>query len=314
MGRPRRDRAVLARGDGREVPPRRLVRGARSARASRTPRAAASAAAPRSTAASTTGCPPSSPRSGSATTASTSSAPRRSTATRSASRPSSASPGFPARRPRRRPCSNGARPSSAGAPSSSPGSSATRRNGRAVKQTMARTLLPAAIEAGAAIVADCRVVEARARRAGASSAPRASRRCPTARPTPLFDPRRPRLRLRGRDPDARAAAAQRHPPQHRRGPEDAPDGEDRGALRLADRPRRRADAPGHRVRARPHDRRVGEPPRPRRARARRLRRRLRRRARATGRTSPSTTPRSAARVRAGCSRCRGCARRSSRTT
>ena len=50
----------------------------------------------------------------------------------------------------------------------------------------------------------------------------------------------------------------------------------------ADRPRRRADAPRHRVRAGPHDRRLGEPARPRGARARRLRRRLRRRARRLG--------------------------------
>ena len=64
MGRPRRDGAVLARGDGGEVPPRRFVGRARPARRSRTPRAGASAAAPRSTAACITGCPPSSPRSG----------------------------------------------------------------------------------------------------------------------------------------------------------------------------------------------------------------------------------------------------------
>ena len=44
-----------------------IVRGARPARRSRTRKAAASAAAPRSTAASTTGCPASSPRNGSAT-------------------------------------------------------------------------------------------------------------------------------------------------------------------------------------------------------------------------------------------------------
>ena len=33
------------------------------------------------------------------------------------------------------------------------------KNGRAVKQTMARTFLPAAIEAGARILADCRVAK-----------------------------------------------------------------------------------------------------------------------------------------------------------
>ena len=57
VGRPRRHRAVLARGDGGEVPPHGPVR-RRSARpGSPTPKAAASAAAPRSTAASTTACP-----------------------------------------------------------------------------------------------------------------------------------------------------------------------------------------------------------------------------------------------------------------
>ena len=47
--------------------------------------------------------------------------------------------------------------SSAGRRSSSPGCSATSPSGRAVKQTMARTLLPRAMEAGATVIADCRV-------------------------------------------------------------------------------------------------------------------------------------------------------------
>ena len=145
---------------------------------------------------------------------------------------------------------------------------------------MARTLLPTAIDAGARVVADCRVarlVRSGSRIVGA----RCDQTLPDGTSRPLLV-RRPRVRVRGRDPDARVAATQRHPLEHRPGLEDAPDGQDRGALRFADRSRRRTHAPGHRVLARAHDRRVGESPRSCRARARRLRRRLRRRARPLG--------------------------------
>ncbi len=88
-------------------------------------------------------------------------------------------------------------------------------NGRAVKQTMARTLLPAAIEAGAQ----------RRRRlpglassyaAGAGSSARACEQTlPDGSTRAAARPRRPRVRVRGRDPDARTAPAQRHPREHR---------------------------------------------------------------------------------------------------
>ena len=175
-------------------------------------------------------------------------------------------------------------------------------NGRAVKQTMARTLLPRAMEAGAR--------DRRLSRVEVVASRRPHRRRTVRAPTPrridraTRHPRRPRLRLRGRDADTRAAAAQRYPPEHRQRAQDASDGEDRGALRSSDRPRRRAHAPRHRVRPRAHHRRIGEPPRSRRTRARRLRFGLRRGARRLGtrrgvlRRHPQRGPR----ARAGASR------------
>ena len=167
--------------------------------------------------------------------------------------------------------------------------------GRGVKQTMARTMIPRAIAGGR---------DGDPRLPGASSSCERSigsigARCERTRDDGsrerLLDPRRPRLRVRRRRSRRRrccsAAASAR---SIGRGPQAAPDDQDRGALPHPARPRRRADAPHHRVRAEPHDRRLGQPPRSRRARARRLGRRLRRRARRLGARRPSTTPPSAA--------------------
>ena len=215
VGRPRRDRAVLARGDGREVPPRRFVRRARPARDRVRRRVAASAGAPRSTAASTTGCRPSSPRSGSASTRSTSSDRRRSTATPPRIEDELGVSRLP-----------GAPPTSSavlerGAAKLGWQSVEFSRvfryepSGRAVKQTMARTLLPARDRSGRERRRRLPGRAASCGAAGASSATECERRRPDGTTRTLHDRRRPRVRLRGREPDPRAAAAQRHPAEHR---------------------------------------------------------------------------------------------------
>ena len=140
--------------------------------------------------------------------------------------------------------------------------------------------------------------------ATASSARSASRRRPDGTIERLTArARRPRVRLRGRDADARAAAAQRHPPQHRPRPEDAPDREDRGALR-----RTRSITATCRCTASPSSR-----PASRSAARRAAAATSRSRSPTptpttptrspTGSTSPCTTPRSAAKARAAWSRC-----------
>ena len=212
VGRSRRLRAVLARGDGREVPPRRFVRGARP--------------------------PGDRVRRG----------PVRRRQHRDQQRPLPPPPararrGVAARVPDRRVRHRRARPlrgprsrtSSAcrACPGAPPASSAVlergaaklgwravefsrvfryESNGRAVKQTMARTMLPERDRSRRrSVVADCRVPSSSAqgdRVVGAHVRAHARRR---HRSSALLDPRRPRVRLRGRDPDARAAAAQRHP-------------------------------------------------------------------------------------------------------
>ena len=230
VGRPRRGRAVLARRDGAEVPPPGRVRRARHARASRTPRAAASAAAPRSTAACTTASRPSSPTSGARRTASPSSRPRCSTGTPTGSRASSSVSHLP------------------GAPP--PSSAVLERGaaklgwravefarvfsydsaGRGVKQTMARTFLPARDRRRradhrrlpgrpTADRKDDRIVGARCRRT-----------LPGRRDRVADDPGRPRLRVRRRDPDPDAAPAQRHPGADRQRAEVPPDDQGRGPL------------------------------------------------------------------------------------
>ena len=171
---------------------------------------------------------------------------------------------------------------------------------------------PRAIDAGAASSPDCRV-------SGCSAArrPRHRRAVPAPPPTaPTSDSRSApstcscaaaRSRRR-RCSNAAASGA------HRPRPQAAPDDQDRGPLPASGRPRRRADAPGHRVRAEPHDRRIGQPPRSRRARARRLgRRRTPTRSQRLGarrrllRGDPQRRPAAGARA------ARACARRSSPT-
>ena len=290
VGRSRRDGAVLARGDGREVPPRRLVAPRSAGPRSPTPKAAASAAAPRSTAASTTDSRRA--RGRVATHVRDRGVRARAldgyaAAGRARARRSRASP---ARRRRRRPCSSAARRSSVGDRSSSPACSGTSTTDAAVKQTMARTFLPQAIEAGAEVVADCRVT-----RCCASADRIVGAECEQRRPDGTIERRtirrRTRLRERGRDPNPGAAATQRDPRAHRPGPQAPPDGQDRRALPASDRPRRRADAPRHGVRARASrsaapragaatsPSRWPTPPPTTRTRS------------PTGSTSPSTTPR-----------------------
>ncbi len=312
VGRPRRARAVLAAGDGRQVPPRRLVRGARPPR----------------------------------------DRVRRGPLRRRQHRDQQRALPPPARRPRRgmaaRLPDRRVRPDAldryadrieqelgvSRLPGAPPASSAVlergatklgwrsvefarvfryEANGRAVKQTMARTMLPSAIEAGAP---HHRRLPGRA--AGAPRPPhrrRDLRTDPARRHGPaLLVAGRPRVRLRGRDPDARAAPAQRHPAQHRPRPEDAPDREDRGALRLARSTTatcRCTASPSSRPASRSAGRRAARatsrsrsptptPTTPTRSR--------------TGSTSPCTTPRSAAKAPAACSRCPASGRRSSPTT
>ena len=250
MGRSRRDGALLARGDGCEVPPRRYVRGAGPPR----DRLRRGPVRRREHGDQQRALPPAARRARRGMAARLPHrrvrAPTRSTATRRGSKTSS-----PCR------CLPGAPPVSSAMLERGAAKLGWRSvefsrvfryesSGRAVKQTMARTLLPAAIEAGAR--GDRRT--AACAELAAPRRPHRGRpvRAPTRRRNDraAHDPRRPRVRVRGRDADARAAAAQRHPPQHRQRAEDAPDGQDRGALRASDRPRRRADAPRHRVRAR----------------------------------------------------------------
>ena len=188
-------------------------------------------------------------------------------------------------------------------------------NGRAVKQTMARTFLPAAIEAGARVVADCRVaklVRRNGRVIGARvRAPARARRnprtaswsraehvfvCAGASQTPALLQRSGIRRNIGNGlkmhPTVKIAARFPHPIDHgdvpmHRVTEFAPgltiggSASRRGhvALALAD-----SSAPTTPTRS------------------------------PTGSTSPSTTPRFAARAPAACSRCPVSARRSSRTT
>ena len=75
-------------------------------------------------------------------------------------------------------------------------------NGRAVKQTMLRTFLPTAIAAGAELIADCRV-----RRLIRQGDRIVGARCERSRPdgTTRSTPhrRRPRVRVRRREPDSR---------------------------------------------------------------------------------------------------------------
>ena len=185
-------------------------------------------------------------------------------------------------------------------------------NGRGVKQTMTRTLLPSALEAGASLIAGLQRDPAPDARATASSAPGAAGATPGRGRAP-HHPRRPRLRVRGRHPDTGPAAAERDPRRYRRRAQAAPDDQDRRPLPATDRPRRRADAPDHRVRAQPHHRRFGQPAGPRRHGPRRVVGRLRATRSRTGSTCSCTTPPSAAMPAGGCWRCPGCGRRSSPT-
>ena len=206
VGRPRRGRAVLARRDGAEVPPPGRVRRARHARASRTPRAAASAGAPRSTAACTTASRPSSPTSGARPTASPSSRPRCSTGTRTEVENELVGrrtlPGAPP--PSSAVLERGAAKLGWRAVEFARVFSVRQPRAAASKQTMARTLIPRAIEAGAQIIAECRVVASCCKRDDRIVGARgASARCPDGDDRAAHDPRRARLRVRRRDPDAR---------------------------------------------------------------------------------------------------------------
>ena len=163
------------------------------------------------------------------------------------------------------------------------------------KQTMARTFVPRAVDHGARILAECRVGKLLRQGSRVVGAQCRAAAIPTGVEHDVTVCADHVFVCGGRDPDARAAPAQRHPGPHRQRAEAAPDDQDRGALPAPARPRRRADAPGHGVRAQPHDRRVDQ-----RA-AGTLRSRspspacpLRRRARSTGSTSACTTPPSAA--------------------
>ena len=269
VDRARRGRAVLARRDGREVPPPGCVRRARQPRHRVRRRVAASAAAPRSTAVCTTASRPSSRTSGAAQydiaefDAATLDRYAKEvedgiTVSQLPGAAAAVVGGARARRRRR----------SAGARSSSPACSRTTGE-RGTKQTMVAHLHPARARARRRGHGRVHRHAARATPAIGSPARRPCRRLPDGTTQEPRDPGRARLRVRRRDPDARAAAAQRHPRPHRPRAEVPPDGEGRGPVRPRARPRRRADAPGHRVRSAPHDRRLGESARSRRARARR---------------------------------------------
>ena len=128
------------------------------------------------------------------------------------------------------------------------------------------------------------------------------------------DRSRPCLRLRRRDPDARAAPAQRLPwPGRAVGSSCTRRSRSRHAFPS---PLDHAGVPMHRVTEfapEPHDRRLGQPQGPHRARARGLRRRLRRRARRLGARVRLLRRDPRRRQSAGWSRCPACARRSCRT-
>ena len=299
----------------RQVPAPRARRPPSAPRPSPTPRAAASAAAPRSTAASGTGCPTTSPTSGGARTRSTSSRPTPSTAT--PTRVEGAAqrrPRSPERRRRRR------RVLERGATKLGWRNVEFARvfrydaEGRGTKQTMSRTLLPRAVAAGAHDPARLpRVVQLRPRRRRASSAPGAVRThpgggverltitadhvfvCGGAVQTPALLQRSGIRRNIGNGlklhPTVKIAA---------RFPAPA-------------RPRRRAHAPHHRVRAEPHHRRLGQPPGPRRAGPRRRRRAATTTRWPTGRTSRLLRRHPQRGQRAGASPCPACGRRSSPT-
>ena len=155
-------------------------------------------------------------------------------------------------------------------------------NGRAVKQTMARTFLPRAIDAGAEVVADCRVT--RLRRSARSDRGRRVRAAATRR-----DDRAPH------DPAPTTSSCARARSRRRRCCSAAGSARNIGTglklhptVKIAARfphPIDHGDVPMHRVTEfapEPHDRRLGQPARSRRPRARRLVRRLRRRARQLG--------------------------------
>ena len=159
LGRPRRPRAVLARRDGRQVPPPRGRRRRSATPSSPTPRGAAWGAAPRSTAGSTTGSPTTSPPSGRPATPSTSSraAALDGYADRVEAQLSRGHRAGRARR-RRRPRSSGAPPSWGGATSSSPGCSATTPRGGAPSRRCRAPCCPGRSPPGATLVPDCRVL------------------------------------------------------------------------------------------------------------------------------------------------------------
>ena len=229
LGRPRRGRAVLARRDGPEVPPPGRVRRARHARGSRTPKVAASAAAPRSTAACTTVSRPSSPTSGAGRTASSEFTPE--VLDRYADRieerarrlvPSGRAPavvrGARARRHQARLAGGRVRPRVQ------------------LRQRRPRHEADDGAHDPAARDRRRRADHRRLPRRPADPQGRPDRRCalhahaPRRRDRDADHPGRARLRVRRRDPDPDAPAAQRDPGADRRRAEVPPDGQDRGPL------------------------------------------------------------------------------------
>ena len=316
MGRPRRGRAVLARGDGGQVPPPRLVRRPRSPRRSPTPRAAAWAAAPRSTAGSGTASRPTWPTSGATTYRIDEFTPDGPRPLRRAGRGMAVGRRrCPARRRRRRPLLERGAAKLGWRSVEFPRVFRYDDDGRGTKQTMARTLLPRAVGAGA---------DRASRTAGSPrllrrGRPGHRRRLPRAAPDGAVEAvtiaRRPRLRVRRRHPDPGPAPAQRAPPQHRQRAQAAPHDQDRRPLPAPGRPRRRAHAPHHRVRART-SRIGGSASRqgPRRARPGRRRRRPAPTLLADWEHVVGVLRRHPQRRRRpGAGRCPGCARRSSPT-
>ena len=183
--------------------------------------------------------------------------------------------------------------------------------GRGVKQTMARTMIPRAIEHGATVTPNCRVVKL-LRNGDQVTGALCERRTPdgvTERVTINADHV---FVCGGAIQTPGAAAAQRHPRLRRSRPEAASHDQDRGALREPHRSCRRADAPHHRVRAEPDDRRIGEPQGSHRVGAVRLRRGLHGGARRLG-ARVRLLRRHPRRRRRACSPFPGCARRSCRT-